>query len=316
MREALLRRLPLLAAGALAAAAIAVVLVLALERGHTASTALALQPGQRLAAAATLTPANHLFGDVVHARVDVVLDRKRLDPSRVQLDTSFVPYRTVRPPERLREDVGPVTRLRYVIDLRCVTLLCLPQLGSVRRSQFPPVTVSYSGPGPRVPAVVLAWPAVTDVSRLDPVDLEQRDPRLPPPWRVNASQVAAPTYGTAPSRAFWFLVAGAALLVGAATLLLLPFLPRPGFLFDRGPKLQPLERALAVVEAARASGPAEERKALELLAEELRRSGEGDLAWTASSLAWAPSAPDREPTAALAVDVRRVIDDHSNGHGH
>jgi hypothetical protein len=320
MRTVLGRRLPFVAAAGLAAAALGVILVIALGRGGSASTTLALQPGHLLAANASLTPAYHLFGDTVHARVDIVLDRERLDPTRVRVDTDFAPYRPVRSIERLREDVGPMTRLRYLIDLRCVTLPCLPQQGGVRRVQFPPVRVAYSGTGRGgrvVPQVVLAWPAVTDVSRLDPVDLEQRDPRLPPPWKVDATRLAAPSYGLRPGRAFWMLAAAAAVLVAASALLLRPYLPRPALLYGRrSPRLGPLEQALAVVEAARTRGAAEERKALELLAEELRRSGEAELAWAASSIAWAPETPDGEPAAALAVDVRRVIDERSNGDGH
>lgn len=320
MRAVLRRRLPIVAALAVAAAAAGVVLVIALERGGSAPTTFALQPGKLLAATASLTPAYHLFGDTVHARVDVVLDRDRLDPARVRLDADFAPYRAVHSVERVRDDIGSMTRLRYAIDLRCVTLPCLPQLGGVRRAQFPPVTISYAGTGRggvAVPRVVIAWPAVSAVSRLDPVDLEQRDPRLPPPWKFEAARLSAPSYGVHPGRAFWLLVAGAALLVAAAALFLRPYLPRPAFLFGRGSReLAPLEQALAVVEAARTRGPAEERRALELLAEELRRSGEAELAWTASSLAWAAESPDGEPTAALAVDVRRVIDERSNGHGH
>jgi hypothetical protein len=317
MKAVLRRRLPVVAAGALAAAAIGVVLVLTLARGGSAPTTLALEPGRSLAATASLTPAYHLFGDTVHARVDVVLDRERLDPARVRLETSFAPYRPVRRIERVRDDVGSMTRLRYLIDLRCVTLPCLPQVGGVKRVEFAPATVAYSGSGLAAPKVVLRWPAANAVSRLDPVALQQRDPRLPPPWQVDATRLAAPTYRVPPGPAFWALVAAAALLVAAAALFLRPYLPRPSLLYGRRPvRLTPLEHALALVEAAGTRGAEEERKALELLAEELRRSGEPDLAWTASSLAWAPESPDGEPTLALAVDVRRVIEEHSNGHGH
>lgn len=313
VRAALRRALPLLAVAALAVAAGAVVLVIVVGHGGRAPATLALPTGKALAASGSLTPAAHLFGDTVTARVEAIVDARRLDPARVRLDASFGPYRPVRRIRRLREDLGATTRLRFVVDLHCVTESCLPKPGALKKTQFPPARVRYVGRGAAVAPVSVQWPAVTSQSRLDPFVLQARDPRLPPLWRVNAAPIGGPRYSVGPGSAFWLLVFVAALLVGAAALALRPYLPQPALPFRRAARLGPLERALGAVESARSRGPEEERKALELLAEELRRSGEGDLAWTASSLAWAPGSPELEPTDALAVDVRRVIEEGSNG---
>jgi len=73
---------------------------------------------------------------------------------------------------------------------------------------------------------------------------------------------------------------------------------------------------VTAVEQSRAGGDlAAERRALELLAAELRRSGEGDLAWTASELAWSEPVPEPELTGALTTDVRDAIAARRNGHG-
>ena len=90
----------------------------------------------------------------------------------------------------------------------------------------------------------------------------------------------------------------------------------PAFLRRERREPLPLERAIAAVESARASGVEErERKALELLGAELLRSGEMRLAGSARALAWSqPDPPEPGLTAALTVDVRRVIEERSNGH--
>jgi hypothetical protein len=75
-----------------------------------------------------------------------------------------------------------------------------------------------------------------------------------------------------------------------------------------------LERAVAAVERARGGDSAEERKALELLAAELRKTGSGGLAWTATELAWSPSDPPVEKTGALTESVRRELSGRTNGH--
>jgi hypothetical protein len=69
--------------------------------------------------------------------------------------------------------------------------------------------------------------------------------------------------------------------------------------------LSPVERALVLAEHATAHGEVEEsRKALERLAEELRkRSAEGD-ANDAERLAWSESGPSPETVAELATSVR------------
>jgi hypothetical protein len=77
--------------------------------------------------------------------------------------------------------------------------------------------------------------------------------------------------------------------------------------------LSPLERAVVLVERAPPESP-EKRKALELLSHELSRSGEPELALVAKQLAWAEPTPLPTLTQPLTLDVRRVIEQRSNGH--
>jgi hypothetical protein len=80
-------------------------------------------------------------------------------------------------------------------------------------------------------------------------------------------------------------------------------------------ELTPIERALILLERARERGGVpDQRKALENLACELRRTGDADLAGSATELAWAEPPPAADRTGALAAAVKRRIDDAQNGH--
>lgn len=321
-------RLRYVVLGLLAAGVVAIVVVAILgSRGHS-STAASLQRGQVLAAEAKLTPQSLLFGAPVHVQIDAVVDRRQLDPSRIHLDANWTPYQPVAPLLRTGTNVGPYTRLRWAVDLHCMIVDCVPQAGSIARQTFQPTAVRYSGVarnGDAVDPVTITWPQISAVSRLDPIDIERRAivnrigpsgqvRAILPPWRVTTSTLAPVTYSISPSTVFWSSVAFALLLVAAAALLLRPFLPGFDWVPRRRRPLTRLERAVAAVERARGGDSAEERKALELLAAELRKTGSGGLAWTATELAWSPSDPPVEKTGALTESVRRELSGRTNGH--
>jgi hypothetical protein len=330
VNERLTRRLPLIAAGLILAAAVAVLLVVTLSSNSQPSTAGSLPGKQPLSAAWLLTPSSVLFGDTVHVRVDATVDRNRLDPNRLRLETNFKPYERLGPRRVTRKDVSHYTHLTYRIDLRCVISECAPDAGALQRFSLLPGKLVYDGrpkDGKAAPSVTLDWPSIVVLSRIDPIDLQRRARGIGrgnrqinvqplPPWRVD-SQLVPVSYGVRPNTAFWVSVVGALLLIGAATLLVRSYLPVPAFLRRERREPLPLERAIAAVESARASGvEARERRALELLGAELLRSGEIHLAESARALAWSrPDPPEPALTAALTVDVRRVIEERSNGHG-
>jgi hypothetical protein len=324
--------LPQLAAGVLALAVIAVVVVIALTGSSQPSVAGSLPPGQAVAATWTLSPSSHLFGDTVHMRVEATVDRRRLDPRFLQLDAPLKPYERVGPRRRLERDVGHYAQVLYRIDLRCIQQSCrTQQLGGLRRITLEPAHLVYRGPAPRggFQPIEHTWPGIVSYSRLDPNDIAARARGVTPfgqnpnraskqplpPWRF-ASGLLPVSYSVRPNRAFWVAVAFALFLVAAAGVLLRPYLPTPSF-FRRSREPGPLELALATVERARASGRQErERQALELLGTELVASGELKLAESARELAWSqPDPPEPALTAALALDVRKVIEERSNGHG-
>jgi hypothetical protein len=321
-------RLRWIALGLLLAALAVVVAVAAVTDSSGPSAARAIADGRPLAATAAVTPQSHLFGERIHVRIDAVVDRHRLDPDRVVLETGWHPYQPAIPPVRTRKDVGGFTRLHWEYVLYCVVLECAPQAGSILRTSFEPATLRYRGPavhGASPGSVTISWPSISAISRLDPTDLDRRAiihragaperlrARLEIPWRRNSASLVAPTYRIPPETIFWVGIAGALLLLGVAGLLVRPYLPSL-----RRHRMEPsaLERALAAVERARGgSDLAAERKALELLAAELRRSGEGELAWAATELAWSEPVPEPELTGVLTGDVREAISARRNGHG-
>lgn len=313
--------------GVVAAAVVAVVVVVAVEAGSGhGSTSWSLGRGDVLAATATLSPQTLLFGQPVHVRIDAVVDRRQLDPNRVRLDEHWTPFETVANVARTRTDVGPYARLHWALDLHCVSSSCVPKPGMFVRQRLATGSIGYAGRaanGRKVAPVLLTWPEVTTMSRLDPADLQpavivhrpgQGAPRgAYLPWRLNTLSLSAPSYRIAPQTLFWSSSVVALLLVVAAAVILAPYLPPLRFLAPSR-KLSGVERALAAVERARGGGSADERKALELLAAELRRTGSGGLARSATELAWSPPDPPADRTTALTEEVRRELAGRTNGH--
>jgi hypothetical protein len=311
---------------ALAIGAVAIVAVALVTRDERPPSAAALPKGKLLAASADLLPQSFLFGQSVHVRIEAVVDHRKLDPRRVRLDASWSPYTPIAPMTASSAEVGNYTRLRWQVDLHCLDLRCVPRVGSNVRNVFQPTTVRYFGrvSGGERPSVTVTWPNVIAWSRLDAIDPERKAvvrktgsvvrrqiAAYAPPWHVDTS-LAAISYRVAPSLLFWAALAGALVLMLAAALCLRPWLPTAAWL-RRTPELSKLERALAAVERARGE-PVEERKALELLAAELRSTGEQRLAWAATELAWSPGVPEPRRTEALTDDVRREVAGRTNGH--
>jgi hypothetical protein len=74
------------------------------------------------------------------------------------------------------------------------------------------------------------------------------------------------------------------------------------------PVLAPLERALALLEATeRVDGAADQRRALELVADALAERGNPKLASTSRALAWSRPVPAIKETNGLAVQARSAL---------
>jgi hypothetical protein len=272
--------------------------------------------GGDISARASVDPASHLFADTTSGRVEVLVDRDRFDPDRVQLDVDFNPYEPTGPIQRTREDIGGITRLTYTARLRCLTGNCVP--ADVKQAfRFRNARVLYDDPDRTGPARLVAtapWPRVEATARVrgsQIATLSPGDPAIELDWRANATALQEPTYRFSPGTLVWLLFAAAAVLVLAAAVFvrgaLKPALTREE---RRLARMSPLERALLLVDRAGEGGEsADQRLALDRLAAELSPAGEGDLEEEARELAWSPSDPEGGRASSLASRVR----DHMNG---
>jgi hypothetical protein len=176
---------------------------------------------------------------------------------------------------------------------------------------LPGVSINYRRVRGGAAAIAVPLPTIEVASRLKPHEAASLN--APPHPPVRASSVPLPVrYSISPTLLFVLLLAGSAALLAVAGVLTFRFGPRFG---RRARPLTPLERALALVERSRRTGVVpDQRKALELLAHELGRSGEEELALSARVLAWSEPGPHDDATVALAGEVRETLEERTNGH--
>jgi hypothetical protein len=300
-----LTRQRLAIAAGIGAAALALVLVLTLRGGGSNGAV----PREPVEGNTQMSRSGTLFADPLRASVQVVVDRERVDPESVGFTTHFEPYVRVGLPQVARHDTGRLSRLVYSAELICLTNLCLSkEKPEPVRSQFPPAEVFYTTKDGTRETLRLAWVASTIGPRTTDADLNGADPFQQPSWRASTDPFAV-SYGHS-TRALRIVLFGASVLLLAFGVFALARFVKTGRLRLR--PLTPLERAVVLVERA-GDDPPEKRKALELLSRELARSGEPELAIVAKQLAWAEPMPLPTLTQPLTLDVRRAIDQRSNG---
>jgi hypothetical protein len=295
-------------AAAVGLAALALVLLLSL-RGRGGNAAV---PKEAVSGTTELSRSGVLFADPLQASVDVLVDRHRVDPSSVGFTTKFEPFVTVGIPHVKREDSGRMTRLVYSVDLICLTNTCLSkEKPEPIRVQFPPAEVFYVPKSGGRHTVKLPWLGMVISGRTSELDTAGGDPFLQPSWRATTDPLAV-SYDKSPGvlRALLFVASG--LLLAFGLFALIRFVVKAKL---RLRVLSPLERAVVLVERTRDDSP-ERRKALELLSRELSESGEPQLALVARELAWGEPSPLPTLTEPLTLDVRRTIEQRSNGHAH
>src|SRR5207302_8281212 len=184
----------------------------------------AVAPGagaQEVVARVHLGPQSVLFGDIVTATVDVVVDRTRVDPRDVSVRTTFLPYRQLGRARHTRTDAGSLTELRTTTTLDCLEQRCaLP--GGRLRIKFPPALVFFAlRSGGPVLRVAVRWPPVVVDSRLDAQAVAQSKLlAFGAPWRADVGTMPTVSYRAGPALIErMLLVAGVLLLAGGAGLL-------------------------------------------------------------------------------------------------
>ena len=291
--------------------AAAVVVLAACGGDGEAGSAPPLGPGRVLAAAATIEPTTHLFGDTVIARVDVALDKSRVDPDSVKIDVRFAPYERITTKVTRREG-GDLVELRYMIPLRCLEQRCVPSLASLRGTggpptgrssyQFPPGQVTARGGGQRHSATI-QFPPVQVTMRLNEAEIGASLF----PYKAS-TKPPAPSYSAAPRA----LMAGS--IVGALLLLAWPALLTRNVVRERRaareavdvePEITPRQRALSELEWALAQTGGNRRRGLERAAGTLEEAGKPALAREARTLAWSPPQPEAALVERLREEVSR-----------
>jgi hypothetical protein len=312
------RREQLLASVGLAAvaAAGALVVVLFWNGGGNGPEPTVLSPAG-IDAYAELDPYRVHFGDTVTARVEVTVDRSRVDPGSVRLDTDFSPWKQTGPPSVLRRDGKSTTYLSTTYTLRCLESYCTTADDSAVQS-FRAARVTYSTPAEgksrgATHTLRAAWPGLLVTARYAPPSASGSSPKETR-WQANLVSLPAASYRLSPWLIVILLLGGAVLLVAAAVGLALwsrPRTPRVAAAASAAPArrvIPALEYALTLLEdPARVNGSGDQRRALELVADGLVHGGDRDLGASARTLAWSPSVPRIEETKALARKARAAL---------
>jgi hypothetical protein len=259
------------------------------------------------------------FGDTIIAKVEVTVDRSRVDPDSIRLNTDFTPWKAAGAPKVVRRDGNSTTYVETQYTLRCLESFCTtPEEESVQ--SFRAARITYAaradapgGAGTRT--VRAAWPEVLVTARYAPPSASQSARQPPTRWQADLLSLPAATYRVGP----WVLVAllllMAAALAAAAVLIVLRTRPRAAAVpvavpagVTGAPVISPLEYALELLEdTARVNGSGDQRRALELVADGLVVHGDRTLGRIARALAWSRPVPKIDETRGLARKARAVF---------
>ena len=139
--------------------------------GALAAVGIALLPEASAAAVGivrmqtTLSPSPVVFGQVLTADLDVVVNTKVADPETFQTRARFFPYVLLRAPRRDDERDGSVVRVRYTYRLACDSLACTTGAKRERKIVFPETLVRYRDLQGHARRVSATWPELRLVSR-------------------------------------------------------------------------------------------------------------------------------------------------------
>ena len=247
----------------------------------------------------SLSPRSIYFADVVSARVDVFVDRRRVDPASIQMSTPFGRWKQLRPVRSATESDSSFVHRTWWFTIACFAQSCVPRVKSVQADVLPKLTVSGRTTGGTTVQVRQPWPVLNVATRFAPPAVHAL---------VNLKtqrSVPAATFRFSPTPlSLVFTVVGALLVAGGLGLGVVEFVRRRGTrrtVVDRRPSLA---RSLALVRKAESGEVEERRRAVGLLARVLPEDDHG-LAGAASEVAWSDPDPSPDELEELA---RRVED--------
>jgi hypothetical protein len=304
MSEQLTRGRVAAAAVALVALAAVVVLLAVVGPGWWGGDGGSYAPKKTLVHA-DVTPAHSLFGQVLTAHARLVVDPRDVDPASVDLNVNLNPFHIRSESHRVTRGLGRAAVVDFTYEIQCVSRACVP-FGTGKGAlveQLKAATATYRTPGGAKGSVQVHWPVFGVQSRLTAEEIGLSTPEAAP-----GSAQPPVSWAISPGLLGGISLAVAALLVLGAGGLVASVLTRDDRLVRvrRIPAhMSAIERALVLAEHATAHGEVDEsRKALERLAEELRRKRAGSHANDAERLAWSEGGPSPETVAALATTVR------------
>jgi hypothetical protein len=267
----------------------------------------------RVTVSAFFSPQSHVFGEPVKAQIDMLAKKEELQPGTETFTVDFSPYRIVGSPRKEIRDLGSDWQLSYIFTLDCLRTVCLPE-GDTREIAFPDLRIVFKSPPPpgrkfkdrRLDqrAISADLPPLKVASRLGPFDVQEAR------WRSSVRELPPVSFRISPGWLTFWLLAGAAILVGAAVGAVGLFLRREreearAQEAEAAAQRSPLEQALALVQETSGNGdPQLERMALAGLARELRDEGLPELADRAERLAWFEEPPSRAAVEALTAQIR------------
>jgi hypothetical protein len=310
------------------AAAIVIVVLAAAGCGGDDSKPV-ISPSKTAVVRGAISPSVHLFAEPVVARIDVIVNREKMDPADVELKTNFEPYEPVGETEVERRDLGDFTVLRYTTTLNCLNERCIPptaagettvsqlpglppflpgqQRDEMMKFEFPPaLLIADAEPKDRTLGRV-RWAPLRSLSRINWYDSSVVGQGFP--FVATVTPLPEPDYRISPT------LLGLGMLVLALALLAIPVVlvwqrrrRRAGPRREAGPALSPLERALRLVEwASRRPSVDERREALEVLAYEIGIE-DGRTAERARKQGWSPPTPEPEQMTELVAAIRKEED--------
>jgi hypothetical protein len=242
----------------------------------------------------------HGFGDRVPVVLDVLVPGAAVDPASVRLEPGFAPYEVAGRVGRSRVDDGATSLVRFRFALDCLEHACLP--GEAGGGLLPaPASIRFTRANGAPGSVSVLLPQLLPRTQGEPAAGLLA-------WRADVRPPEELTFRAPPRLVAGALGGLAVLALAGALVVLVPravrALPGPRPPIDRR---SVLDRALAAVRTAAAAGDSSERRrALDLLARELRSGARRTESREARRLAWSRHSPAAAEMEELADRVERA----------
>ena len=253
--------------------------------------------GSPIVVQTSVSPQSIYVADVVTARVDVLVDRRQVNPGSVEVTSPFGAWQQLQPTRSTSTGSSTIVRRTWWFTLACISERCVPGPKAVETVDLPALTVAARTVSGTSLVVRHSWPAINIAGRYVPPNLHaliflQAQTEVPPAtYRFGPGWLAGLLDGIGSA-----LIAAA---VGLSGLTLMRWRAARRIIVDTRP---PLVRSLALVRQAQQGGVEERRRAVGLLARVLPQGSQGLLP-AALEVAWSVDEPSADDLEELARQV-------------